>query len=83
MVLRCHNTAGTLKRSAAASTPVILVLVQGRQRVLNGAAEHADAIVNAMLPGPWVRYILIALLILYINADANEVLSMRACLKRL
>jgi hypothetical protein len=57
-----HST-GTLKQSAAASIPVILVLVQGRQRVLNGAAQHADAVVNAMLPGPWVSDV-ITLLVL-------------------
>eukprot|EP00908_Phaeocystis_cordata_P002119 Transcript_12266.p1 GENE.Transcript_12266~~Transcript_12266.p1 ORF type:complete len:671 (+),score=156.11 Transcript_12266:3-2015(+) len=39
-------------RLGALGVPTVLVLVQGRPRLLDGAAERAQAIVYAMLPGP-------------------------------
>lgn len=40
-----------VREIAATGTKVILVLVQGRPRLLQGLAELADAVVYAMLPG--------------------------------
>jgi hypothetical protein len=31
---------------------VVVVLVEGRPRVLHGAADNADAVLHAFLPGP-------------------------------
>jgi len=36
----------------ATSTPVVVVLVEGRPRVLNGATDKAAAVFDAYLPGP-------------------------------
>ncbi|CAM9243209.1 unnamed protein product, partial [Choristocarpus tenellus] len=42
-----------LEGATSDATPVILVLVQGRPRLLHGATDSVDAILNAYLPGPW------------------------------
>ncbi len=41
-----------LERVAATGTPVVLVLAQGRPRVIGPGAEEADAILVAPYPGP-------------------------------
>jgi beta-glucosidase len=35
------------------TTPLILILVEGRPRLLGESADVADAIIHAYLPGPW------------------------------
>ena len=51
--LRMHIGQRELStRLAALGVPTVLVLVQGRPRLLDGAAERAQAVVYAMLPGP-------------------------------
>jgi beta-glucosidase len=34
------------------STPIVLVIISGRPRLLDGIADAADAVLNAYLPGP-------------------------------
>jgi beta-glucosidase len=36
----------------ATSKPIVLVIISGRPRLLNGCAESADAVLEAYLPGP-------------------------------
>lgn len=46
-----HGQVEYVRKIAASGTKLILVLVQGRPRLLQGLAELADAILYAMLPG--------------------------------
>eukprot|EP00602_Paraphysomonas_sp_CaronLab_P009302 CAMPEP_0185036734 /NCGR_PEP_ID=MMETSP1103-20130426/30106_1 /TAXON_ID=36769 /ORGANISM="Paraphysomonas bandaiensis, Strain Caron Lab Isolate" /LENGTH=881 /DNA_ID=CAMNT_0027574385 /DNA_START=71 /DNA_END=2716 /DNA_ORIENTATION=+ len=39
--------------TAATSTPVVLVLISGRPRLLNGIADISSAVLEAYLPGPY------------------------------
>ncbi|CAN0375991.1 unnamed protein product, partial [Discosporangium mesarthrocarpum] len=42
-----------LRGVAPPPSPVAVVLVQGRPRLLGDLRDHADAILHAYLPGPW------------------------------
>ena len=41
-----------LKAEMGGKKPLVVVLVEGRTRLLHGLSEVADAVVHAMLPGP-------------------------------
>ncbi|KAL1933386.1 hypothetical protein VTP01DRAFT_7476 [Rhizomucor pusillus] len=42
-----------VKALAATNKPVVTVLVEGRPRVLDSIPDHSQAILHALLPGPW------------------------------
>lgn len=42
-----------VKALAATNKPVVTVLVEGRPRVLESIPDHSQAILHALLPGPW------------------------------
>ncbi|CAM9285896.1 unnamed protein product, partial [Ectocarpus fasciculatus] len=38
--------------NSSGSTPIVLIIISGRPRLLNGCAEQSDAVLEAYLPGP-------------------------------